>query len=147
MVTALNRSKKLVLDFAVTGSSVILETKSEVGNSLKDKFSDIILWHCLNHRLEFAIRNALEIVNTNDFQSFLQHLYSLYSHSPKNKWKLSEYFHALDITLKRIWKGVCYSLGCFNFPGSVSSLAFFSSFGATVSQSVNSQNNTKYRKS
>ena len=43
-------------------------TKSGVGKLLKDKFPDIILWHCLNHRLELDVGNAPEIISdTNDF--------------------------------------------------------------------------------
>ena len=30
----------------------MLGTKSGVGKLLEDKFPDVILWHCLNHRLE-----------------------------------------------------------------------------------------------
>ena len=46
----------------------MLGTKSGVGKLLKDKFPDIILWHGLNHRLELAVGNALEIIGgTNDF--------------------------------------------------------------------------------
>ena len=58
----------------------MLGTKSGVRKLLKDKFPEIILWHCLNHRLELAVGNALESISgTNDFQSFLERLYSMYS--------------------------------------------------------------------
>ena len=58
----------------------MLGTKSGVRKLLKDKFPEIILWDCLNHRLELAVGNALESISgTNDFQSFLEHLYSMYS--------------------------------------------------------------------
>ena len=64
-----------------------------------------VLWHCLNHRLELAVGIALEIIGgTNDFQSFLEHLYSLYSQSPKNKRELDQCSHDLQTTLKRIGK-------------------------------------------
>ena len=63
----------------------MLGTKSGVGKLLQDKFPDIILWH----RLGLAVGHALEIISgTNDFQSFFEHLYSLYSQLPKNKWEL-----------------------------------------------------------
>ena len=72
---------------------------------LEDKFLDIILWHYLNHRLELAIGNALEIISSrNDFQPFLEHLYSMYSQSPKNKGELNQCSHDLQMTLKRIGK-------------------------------------------
>ena len=63
------------------------------------------MWHYLNHRLELAAGNASKIISsTNDFHSFFQHLYSLYSQSPKNKRELDECFHNLQMTLKTIEK-------------------------------------------
>jgi len=42
---------------------------------LKDEISDIVLWHCLNHRLELVVGNALDATSgTNDLQSFLESL-------------------------------------------------------------------------
>ena len=64
----------LFIGFCSDGASVMLGTKSGVGKLLKDKFPDIILWHCFNHRLELVVRNALESISgTNDFQSFFEH--------------------------------------------------------------------------
>ena len=66
--------QELFIGFCSDGASVMLGTKSRVGKLLKDKFPDIILWHCLNHRLELVVGNAQESVcSTNDFQSFLEH--------------------------------------------------------------------------
>ena len=97
--------QEVIIGFCSDGASVMLGTKSGVGKLLKDKFPDIILWHCLNHRLELAVGNALEIIGgTNDFQSFLEHLYSLYSQSPKNKRELDQCSHDLQTTLKRMGK-------------------------------------------
>ena len=79
----------------------MLGTKSGVEKLLKDKFPEIILWHCLNHRLELAVENTLKIISgTNDFQSSFQHLYSLYSQPPKNKRKLSIGSPDFQMTLK-----------------------------------------------
>ena len=97
--------QEVIIGFCSDGASVMLRTKSGVGKLLKDKFPGIILWHCLNHRLELAVGIALEIIGgTNDFQSFLEHLYSLYSQSPKNKRELDQCFHDLQTTLKEIGK-------------------------------------------
>ena len=83
----------------------MLGTKSGVGKLLKDEFPDIVLWHCLNHRLELAVGNPLDAASgTNDLQSFLECLYSLYSQSPKNMRELSNCAHDLNLTLKRIGK-------------------------------------------
>ena len=97
--------QEVIIGFCSHGTRVMLGTKSGVGKLLKDKFPDIILWHCLNHRLELAVGIALEIIGgTNHFQSFLEHFYSLYSQSPKNKRELDQCSHDLQTTLKRIGK-------------------------------------------
>ena len=58
---------------------------------LKDEFPDIVLWHCLNHRLELAVDNALNATRgTNDLKFFLESLYSLNSQSLKNMRDLSD---------------------------------------------------------
>ena len=96
--------QEVIIGFCSDGASVMLGTKSGVRKLLKDKFPDI-MWHCLNHRLELAVGIALEIIGgTNDFQSFLEHLYSLYSQSPKIKRELDQCSHDLQTTLKRIGK-------------------------------------------
>ena len=83
----------------------MLGTKSGVGKLLKDEFPDIVLWHCLSHRLELVFGNVLDATSgTNDLQSFLECLYSLYSQSPKNMRELSNCAHDLHLTLKRIGK-------------------------------------------
>ena len=85
--------------------SMMLGTNSGFRKLLKDKFPDIILWHCLNHKLELAVGNALNIISgINDFQAFLQHLYSLYSKLPKNKRELGKCSHDLQMALKKIGK-------------------------------------------
>ena len=59
--------QKVIIGFCSDGASVMLGTKSGVGKLLEDKFSAIILWHCLNHILELAVGIALEIIGgTND---------------------------------------------------------------------------------
>ena len=100
--------QEVIIGFCSDETGVMLGTKSGVGKLLKDKFPDIILWHCLsglNHILELAVGIALEIIGgTNHFQSFLEHFYSLYSQSPKNKRELDQCSHDLQTTLKRIGK-------------------------------------------
>jgi len=72
---------------------------------LKDEFPDIVLWHCLSSILELAVGNAPNATTgTNELQSFLESLYSLYSQSPKNMRERSDCAHDLHISLKRIGK-------------------------------------------
>ena len=71
--------QEVFIGFCSNGASVMLGTKSGVGKLLQDEFPDIVLWHCLNHRLELAVGNALDATSgTNDLQSFLECLYSLF---------------------------------------------------------------------
>ena len=112
----------------------MLGTKSGVGKLLKIEFLDIVLWHCLNHRLELVVGNALDATSgTNDLHSFLECLYSLYIQSPKNMPELSNCAHDLHLTLKRIGSVYC-SLGGFIFRSGIGSLAFFSIPSPTFSE-------------
>ncbi|KAJ4922910.1 hypothetical protein JOQ06_022583 [Pogonophryne albipinna] len=97
--------REILIGFCSDGASVMLGVKSGVGKLLQDDFPGIILWHCLNHRLELAVYQALDVTGgTKDFQAFMDSLYSLYSQSPKNMRQLSECAHNLDIALRRIGK-------------------------------------------
>ena len=65
----------------------MLGRKAGVGTLLKLKYAyaRIILWHCLNHRLELAVGDAMkEVHGISHFQSFISKLHSIYSASPKN---------------------------------------------------------------
>uniref|UniRef100_A0A3B3CBF3 DUF4371 domain-containing protein n=1 Tax=Oryzias melastigma TaxID=30732 RepID=A0A3B3CBF3_ORYME len=95
--------QELLIGFCSDGASVMLGVKSGVGKLLKDDFPSFFLWHCLNHRLELAVAQALNKTGgTKDFQAFLDSIYSLHSQSPKNMRELNECAHNLHITLKRI---------------------------------------------
>ncbi|CAM4575118.1 unnamed protein product [Caretta caretta] len=68
-------------------------------------FPNVILWHCLHHRLELAVDEALEVTGgTNDFKAFLDALYSLSSQSSKNSSELSAHANQLHIVLQKIGK-------------------------------------------
>uniref|UniRef100_A0A3P9I7V3 DUF4371 domain-containing protein n=1 Tax=Oryzias latipes TaxID=8090 RepID=A0A3P9I7V3_ORYLA len=99
--------QELLIGFCSDGASVMLGVKSGVGKLLKDDFPSIVLWHCLNHRLELAVDQALDKTGgTKDFQAFLDSLYSLYSQSPKNMRELSECAHNLHIWVASSWRAV-----------------------------------------
>ncbi|QQP55804.1 Uncharacterized protein FKW44_000253 [Caligus rogercresseyi] len=84
--------QEMLIGFCSDGANVMLGVKSGVGKLLQGDFPNIILWHCLNHRLELAVAQALEATGgTKDFQAFLDALYTLYSQSPKSMRELSEW--------------------------------------------------------
>ena len=86
-----NYLKKHLIAFTSDGASVMLGKKSGVAKRLSDRYPNIIIWHCLNHRLELAVSDAVkDIGGINHFQAFMDKLYSLYSRSPQNQRELSE---------------------------------------------------------
>lgn len=92
-----------LVSVATDGASVMLGRKSGVTTLLKEKYPNIITWHCLNHRLELAVNDALkEVSGTNHFSIFMDKLYSLYSRSPKNQRELEKCSKDVEEVVKRI---------------------------------------------
>ena len=48
------QSEKLIC-FASDGASVMLGSRSGVALRIKQVFPVVIIWHCMNHRLELAV--------------------------------------------------------------------------------------------
>ena len=91
------------VSFASDGASVMLGKNSSVSTRLIAKYPKIIVWHCLNHRLELSIHDAInEVTAINHFQHFFDKLYSLYSRSPKNQRELRECCQTLEMEVKKI---------------------------------------------
>ena len=85
-----------LISFTSDGARVLLGKKSEVAKRLMEKYVDIIAWHCLNHRLELLVGDALsKLVGVNYFPDFMDKLYALYCQSPKNMRELEK--HARDV--------------------------------------------------
>ena len=72
---------------------------------MKD-FPNLITWHCLNHRLELAVDDAIaDLRGVNHFfKIFIGKLHSVYSQSPKNMRELKEAAKGLDAQLLKIGK-------------------------------------------
>ena len=80
-----------LIGFASDGASVMLGRNSGVGTQVAIKYPNIILWHCLNHRLELSVFDTIKRLNyINHFKKFFDKLYTLYSRSPKNQRELRE---------------------------------------------------------
>lgn len=83
--------------------------KAEVGTPLKQQLDRIVLWHCLNHRLELAVGDAInEVHGISHIQVFLGKLFSVYSTSPKNLRGLQECAASLDVHLWRSTKSLTF---------------------------------------
>jgi hypothetical protein len=88
---------------ATDGASVMLGKKAGVARMITDKFPHVIPWHCLAHRLELGVHDTLaEVSGTNNFKSFIDKLYSLFSMSPKNRRELRDIGEQLHVQLLSI---------------------------------------------
>ena len=85
------------------GASNMLGNKSGVLTQIKQKYPQILLWHCMCHRLELAVDDAVKSVSSvNHIKSFLDKLYSLYSQSPSMQRELNGIAIQLNCQLKKI---------------------------------------------
>ena len=79
------------LGLGTDGASVMLGKKAGVYVKLKEKFPNLIGWHCFNHRLELSVNDCVKAcTQLNHFKIFMQKLYTLYSASPKNRRALEQ---------------------------------------------------------
>lgn len=100
-----NYLKENLISFASDGASTMLGKKSGVAERLLKLYPGIIVWHCMNHRLELALGDAIdEVGSINHFQIFMDKIYSLYSKSPKNQRELAECASALEQEIQKIGK-------------------------------------------
>ncbi|XP_021577473.1 E3 SUMO-protein ligase KIAA1586 homolog isoform X1 [Ictidomys tridecemlineatus] len=81
--------KANLIAFCSDGANLILGRKSGIGTKLLEKFPEIIMWNCLNHRLQLSLDDSVsEIKQVNHFKIFLDKIYSLYHQSNTNQTKL-----------------------------------------------------------
>ena len=112
------------------GASTMIGKSSGVLTRLKEVFPGIMLWHCMCHRLELAVGDAVKSTKqVNHIQSFLDKLYSVYN-LPKAQRELACCASELDIKVKKIGRvlGVRWAASSFrtveaiwsNYPALVS---------------------------
>ena len=95
--------KTHLVAFASDGASVMTGTKSGVAKLLGEKFTKVIPWHCLNHRLELAVGDAADDTQgISHLKSFMDSLYSLYSRSPKTQTLVEIAAKELDQQFRKI---------------------------------------------
>lgn len=67
--------------FVSDGASVMLGKKSGVATRLWAIYLFILSWHCMNHRLELAVNDAVNSVTaTNCFKAFVEEIHNVYSY-------------------------------------------------------------------
>ncbi|XP_023446564.3 E3 SUMO-protein ligase KIAA1586 homolog isoform X3 [Dasypus novemcinctus] len=83
--------KANLIAFCSDGANSMLGSKSGVATKLLENFPEIIIWNCLNHRLQLSLDDSIsEIKQINHFKIFLDKIYSVYHQSNKNQTKLLE---------------------------------------------------------
>lgn len=91
--------------FISDGASVMLGKYTGVAARLRQYFPRLFIWHCLNHRLELAVSDAVDDVTAiNHFKTFMDSIYCLYSMSPKNIRELASICTDLDMACLQIGK-------------------------------------------
>eukprot|EP00795_Rhopilema_esculentum_P011221 gene11221-21405_t len=96
------RTNNLVA-FTSDGASVMTGVNRRVATKLKEKYSQIITWHCLNHRLELAVGDAIKSVKgVNQVEAFVSKIYCVYSQSPKMQRELSNIASGIDTELRKV---------------------------------------------
>ena len=61
-----------LIAFCSDGASVMLGRNSGVGTRLKNDYPNIIVWHCLNHRVQHILDDSLnDIKQVNHFKIFM----------------------------------------------------------------------------
>ncbi|KAF3844474.1 hypothetical protein F7725_007637 [Dissostichus mawsoni] len=79
------------VSFVSDGASVMLGKNSGVATRLTARYPNLFTWHCMNHRLELAVSDAVdEVQAVNHFKVFLEKIHNLYSQSNKNSRELLE---------------------------------------------------------
>lgn len=82
---------------------VTIWKNSGVVTRLKKMFPNLIIWHYSNHRLELAINDVVnKFDEINHFKIFMDKLFSLYHHSPKDQNVLRQIASSLEIQILQI---------------------------------------------
>ena len=67
----------------------MLGRNSGVGTRLQENFPKIVIWHCLNHRLQLVLDDSVnDIKQVNHFKIFMDKMYTIFHKSNKNQAEL-----------------------------------------------------------
>uniref|UniRef100_A0A8C4PWW6 Uncharacterized protein n=1 Tax=Eptatretus burgeri TaxID=7764 RepID=A0A8C4PWW6_EPTBU len=82
---------------------VMLGKNSGVATRLTARYPYLFTWHCMNHRLELAVSDAVdEVQSIIHFKAFMQKIHNLYSQSNKNSRELLEAALEVGSRVKKI---------------------------------------------
>uniref|UniRef100_A0A8C4Q8L3 Uncharacterized protein n=1 Tax=Eptatretus burgeri TaxID=7764 RepID=A0A8C4Q8L3_EPTBU len=91
------------ISFVSDGACVMFGKNSGVATRLTARYPNLFTWHCMNHRLELAVSDAVdEVQSINHFKAFMEKIHNLYSQSNKNSRELLEAALEVDSRVKKI---------------------------------------------
>uniref|UniRef100_A0A452HE66 DUF4371 domain-containing protein n=1 Tax=Gopherus agassizii TaxID=38772 RepID=A0A452HE66_9SAUR len=104
--------KKNLIGFCSDGTSTMLGHKSGVAARLIEDFPNIIIWHCLNHRLQLTLDYAINDKNeiSLHFKIFLDKIYAIFHQSNKSQFELKQVSEELYIEIIKIGHGFALAL-------------------------------------
>ncbi|KAJ6657829.1 hypothetical protein lerEdw1_001879 [Lerista edwardsae] len=95
--------KKHLIGFCSDGASVMLGRKSGVSTRIAKDFPNIIIWHCLNHRLQLVLDDSVkDIKQINHFKIFLDKIFTIFHQSNKNQIELTSISEDLGLEIIKI---------------------------------------------
>ena len=81
--------KQNLIFFYSDGASVMVGRNSGVGTRLQENFPKIVIWHCLNYRLQLVLDDSVnDIKQVNHFKIFMDKMYTIFHKSNKNQAEL-----------------------------------------------------------
>ena len=81
--------KQNLISFCSDGASIMLSSNSVVGTRLQENFPKIVIWYCLNHRLQLVLDDSVnDIKQVNHCKIFMDKMYTIFHKSNKNQAEL-----------------------------------------------------------
>ena len=81
--------KQNLIGFCSDGASIMLGMNSRVGTRVQENFPKMVIWHCLNHRLQLVLDDSVnDIKQVNQFKIFMDKMYTIFHKSNKDQAEL-----------------------------------------------------------
>ena len=81
----------------------MLGIKGNVRKKFKEQFPALIIWHCMNHRLELAVLDVVKLIDgLYALENLFNKIYSVNSFSAKLQRELKEIASTLEAELRKI---------------------------------------------